>query len=776
MALHCSNHEQVQSCVTSVDIVRSLFTILIFCLPVLVSAQQVSIRGVVRDKNGEILPLATVILLPDSSTTPADANGKFLIKTFPGLKQLIISYTGYQSFQRSFVLRNDTTIQLLLEQKIDQLEEVVIQSSRYSQADWIETTRSGTTTLTPDEINSIPVLGGEADVIKVMQLLPGTIRGVEGSSDLFVRGGAADQNLVLLDDVPIYNTSHLFGFISVFNPDVLENVETVNGGFPAHYGGRLSSVMNIETISDVADGTHLSANAGLIASRLFIEQPLVKDKASIWLSGRRTYIDQVVKLVDEELPYFFYDVNGKVIIEPTKRDHFEIGFYGGQDVLDIFRDRNNDGDGFLTSYQSGNNSQSVSWERTLGNELSVHTSFIRTEYKYDILNSFEDNRSVASSDIEDLGAKVLFNKNLANKSSLRWGADWIQHQVSPSVFSVSGTFAEIFESSSSAGRTAQEVAVHGQYEWSISSRWMLNTGLRTSMAFMKNKSYVIPEPRISARYKIGKNEALKLSYSRMAQYVHRISNSAVTSPTDIWYPVTDSIRPQTSHQVSVAWQRLMSKNLYISVESYYKHMNDLIGFEEGTNLFFNTDFESKLVQGTGKAYGVEVLFKKESGKLTGWISYTLSWSTRKFDELNNGESFPSRYDRRHNGAIVAQYALGKRWAASLVWEFISGSRFTPVIGQYAISAPTSIGVDLLPVYAPLNSVKLADTHRLDLGIKFKSKPDRKFQFEWFAGVYNAYNRANPIGITIEQNENGELKYRQPGLFGMIPFISYGFKF
>jgi hypothetical protein len=206
-------------------------------------------------------------------------------------------------------------------------------------------------------------------------------------------------------------------------------------------------------------------------------------------------------------------------------------------------------------------------------------------------------------------------------------------------------------------------------------------------------------------------------------------------------------------------------------------MNDLIGFEEGTNLFFNTDFESKLIQGTGRAYGVELLVKKESGKLTGWVSYTLSWATRNFDELNNGKSFPSRYDRRHNGAIVLQYALSNRWAVSMVWEFISGSRFTPVIGQYIISAPTSAGVDLLPVYAPLNSVRLADSHRLDLGIKFKSKPENKFQFEWFAGVYNAYNRANPVGITIDQNDStGELKYRQPGLFGVIPFVSYGFKF
>ena len=260
--------------------------------------------------------------------------------------------------------------------------------------------------------------------------------------------------------------------------------------------------------------------------------------------------------------------------------------------------------------------------------------------------------------------------------------------------------------------------------------------------------------------------------------MHRISNSAVSSPTDIWYPVTDSIRPQTSHQFALAWQRqLNSEQLFLSVEGYYKQMDQLIGYEEGTNLFLNTDFESKLIQGKGKAYGFEFLLRKNGGKLTGWISYTLSWSHRQFDGINGGLWFPSRYDRRHNGAIVAQYAFSKRWAASLVWEYISGSRFTPVIGQYAIVAPTLTGADLIPVYSGINEVKLAASHRLDIGLKFKSSPDRKFQWQWFAGVYNVYNRANPIGINIEQDEvDKSMRYTQPGLFGLLPFLSYGFKF
>lgn len=742
------------------------------------AAQSVTIRGEVSDRQAGGLPVASVWLLPDSAQVLTDAKGKFLVRTHAGVKQLVISYTGYRTTRQNFRVTRDTTLNIVLREQLEELGEVTITDRRYSQADWIETTRSSTTTLSPDEISAIPVLGGEADVIKVLQLLPGTVRGVEGSSDLFVRGGAADQNLVLLDDATVYNTSHLFGFLSVFTPDVLQNVESVNGAFPAHYGGRLSSVLNVETRSDVADRTHVSGNIGLIASRLFVEQPIVKNKAGVWLAGRRTYIDQVVKLVNEELPYYFYDLNGKIILTPTTRDNIQLSFYGGKDVLRLFRDRDNDGSGFLTSYTSANNNQSLRWQRQLKNGWSSRVSLLRTQYRYNIFNSFEENRAEAYSDIEDLGAKVLFSKiKTSHEAAILWGADWVRHDVSPSLFNASGRFSDLFENNTASGRVAHEVALHGQYEWSVSSRWRVNTGARLSMAFMANKSYAVPEPRVSARYKIGKNETLKLSYARMAQYVHRISNSAITSPTDIWYPVTDSIKPQTSHQVSAAWQKLLRRKIYVSVEAYYKSMDNLIGFEEGTNLFFNTDFESKLIQGRGSAYGTEFLIKKESGKLTGWISYTLSWAWRTFDELNSGNRFPSRYDRRHNGAIVMQYALHKRWSVSGVWEFISGSRFTPVIGQYAVTSPTGIGVDLLPVYAPLNSVKLANSHRLDLGIKYKSNPDKRFQSEWFVGVYNAYNRANPIAITIEQNEDtGELYYEQPGLFGVIPFISYGFKF
>lgn len=741
--------------------------------------QTIVFKGIVRDTLGEKLPLAHLTVLPDSLTTTTDENGQFSIRTSPGEKLIQVTYVGYEVFQQAVLLNSDSILSITLKLKVDQLKEVVIRGQRNTLQEIFESNQTSTNVLTQDEINAIPVLGGEADVIKTLQLLPGTIRGVEGSSDLFVRGGAADQNLVLLDDAPIYNTSHLFGFLSVFNVDVLDRVEAINGGFPASYGGRLSSILDVKTKSNIPDKTHISGDIGLLASRLFIEQPIVKEKASFWIAGRRTYIDQVIRVTGEELPYFFYDLNGKIILKPSANDRIELSHYSGKDLLDLFRDRNNDGDGFLTSYSSGNSTQSLRWSRNLHQNWFSTVSLLRTKYYYDIRNAFEENELVASSDIEDYGTRILIQKDsLFGSGTFKTGIDWTRHQVSPNIINTAGTITEILESSSTAGKVANELAVHFQYEWSPLEKWRVAIGMRGSMAVVGQKQYVNPEPRISTRIALRDDEALKLSYSRMTQYLHRISNSAVSSPTDIWYPVTESIRPQTAHQVALAWQKnFPSQRIFFSAEGYYKTMNQLIGYEEGTNLFLNTDFESSLIQGKGKAYGLELLLRKEAGKFTGWLSYTLSWSWRQFDEINTGQWFPSRYDRRHNGAVVAQYAFHKRWAVSMVWEFISGARFTPIIGQYVVLAPTLTGVDLLPVYSGINEVTLANTHRLDMGIKFKSKPGKKFQWSWFVGVYNGYNRANPIGITIEQDElDGSLRYRQPGLFGLLPFINYGFKF
>jgi len=741
------------------------------------NSQVVEIKGTIRDYFGEQLPLANMLVFPDSVLAISDVNGSFSLRIPPGKKKIHLSYTGYEPYISETEINHDTVFNFVLTQKVGQLEEVVFERDRFSNQDILTSTRTGTYMISARDIENVPVFMGQGDIIKIIQLLPGTIRGVEGGSDVFVRGGAADQNLVLLDGAPIYNTNYLFGFLSIFNPDVVDHVEAINGGFPAEFGGRLSSVMDVRTSSIMPDQTKITGEVGLISSRLKIEQPILKNKASFWVAGRRTYVDHVVKAINENLPYYFHDVNAKLIVHPSESDQIEIGHYGGEDVLDLFKDRDRDGQGMLTTYNSESMTQSLKWNHAHPNGWRNNLAIFRTGYEYRIKNSFEDYALSAFSEIEDFGAKVVFSKDSVwGDGTLTTGVEWIRHAISPNVINSRGSISETVKSGTTQGKIANEFAGYVQHEWALNNRVTLNAGLRGSVAVVNNKRYVFPEPRISARYSLSPNRALKFNYSRMVQYMHRISNSGVSTPTDVWYPVTDEIRPQTSHQFSVAWQRFRPYHkMFVSAEAYYKAMDDLIAYEAGTNLLLNAEFASKLIQGRGKSYGVEILVRKDAGKLTGWISYTLSWSWRNYDKIDNGEWFHARYDRRHNGAVVAQYSFAKRWAGSLIWEYISGARFTPVIGQYVVGAPSLAGVDLVPVFSRVNSVKLSDSHRLDLGVKFFSDPSRKFRWNCFAGVYNAYNRASPIGIVIEEDDGGKLKYKQPGLFGLLPFISYGFK-
>ena len=323
---------------------------MLIVIPGLVKAQEIVLEGHIQDEGGVRLPQAHIIIFPDSLYGITNSAGEYSLRTSRGKKEVQVSYVGFELYRKAITLKKDTVLSVTLKSGAKQLQEVVVSSTLDIQQEIFESNQTSTHVLTQDDINAIPVLGGEADVIKTLQLLPGTVRGIEGSSDLFVRGGAADQNLVLLDDAPIYNTSHLFGFLSVFNADILDQVEAINGGFPAAYGGRLSSILNVTTRSKIPDRTALSGDIGLIASRLYVEQPVIKEKASFWIAARRTYIDQVIKAIGEELPYYFYDLNGKFIYKPTPRDEIQLSHYSGEDILDLFRERDNDGDGFLTTY------------------------------------------------------------------------------------------------------------------------------------------------------------------------------------------------------------------------------------------------------------------------------------------------------------------------------------------------------------------------------------------------------------------------------------------
>ena len=757
------------------------FLLLAFAiLPLVLKGQDVEIRGIIRDADGEALSLANVSILPDSVVASSDADGIYVTRVRPGEKTFRISFTGFETLQLVSDVYVDTTLDFVLTQRVDHLDEVVIEDHRYSSEDIVHSTASGTHTLTASDVLKLPSFMGETDVLKAIRLLPGATGSVEGSSDLFVRGGAADQNLVLLDGGPIYNPGHLLGFLSVFNPDILEKVDVIHGGFPAEFGGRLSSVLNISSISRLAEKTSLSAEVGLISSRFKLEQPIAKDKASFWIAARKSYVDKVVqKIADKQVPYSFHELNGKLILHPSKSDQIELSHYSGSDFLDFLRDSDGDGRGMHTTYHADNSSQTFKWRHITPASWQNELSMFHTRFAYTTQNAYNKDYLVsANSDIEDFGAKFFLKKDSIWKdATVSTGIEWIRHDISPKVLNSTGSITDLVESGASDGKIVHEFAAYVQQEWSLLPRLTLNTGLRGSMALTAGRKYIFPEPRVSARYGFGPDKAVKFNYSRMVQYLHRISNSAVSTPIDVWFPVTDSIRPQTSHQYSLAWQQFNpSRRIYFSLEGYYKLMKDLVAYEEGTNFLFRSEFESRLIQGIGKAYGLEFMIRKETGKFTGWISYSLSWSWRKYDALNHGDWFRARYDRRHNGAVVAQHLIGKRLMASLVWEYISGARFTPVVGQYVALAPNGAGLDLIPVFSEINSVKLTDSHRMDLGLKYFSKPGNKFKWHWFVGVYNAYNRATPFGIVIKQDATDKsLSYSQPGLFGLLPFISYGCK-
>jgi len=743
-----------------------------------VGAQTFRVHGTVLDSAGLSLGQAHVQTNQRKSAV-TDSAGNFSFAVPAGKIQITISYTGYRKLTQSIFVKKDTSVFFFLESKSEQLDEVVISADRTLQSDQFETNRMSTNVLSGKEISSIPVLGGEADLIKTIQLMPGVTKGLDGTTDLFVRGGAADQNLVMLDGAPVYNTGHLFGFLSVFNPDMLDKVESINGAFPSEHGGRLSSILDITSKSSMPTRTRVKGNIGLLATRLMVEQPLVKDKLTVWVAGRRTYVDQVIKLTGEELPYFFYDLNAKVTYKPNLRDRMEFTVYEGNDVLDFsrapratLRNRN-----ITNSFTLGNSTQTFSWKRN-AQRFNTSLSLYRTVFQYNIQSTFTDNSLFVNSSIEDVGGKwMISSDSLARKFSVKAGVEAVRHQVAPNRINTTGEITDILKSGATTPQTALETSPFFQVDGSITPRLRFSTGARVSSAYVDKTFYWNVEPRLAVRYSIDSVTAIKASYSRMAQYLHRVSSSAVAFPTDIWYPVTSRVKPQTADQVALGIQRTFPKqNIFVSIEGYYKWLHDLIGYKEGASLLLNTNFENQLVQGKGLAYGLELLVKKETGKLTGWISYTLAKSERQFDEVNEGQWFLARYDRRHNLAVVLSYQLSNRWSVSSVFEFISGSRFTPIVGQYVVPAPSLGGLDLIPIFAPINSVKLADTHRLDIGVKYRTRLDRKLQGEWFVGIYNVYNRASPVGIVIRPNGDGSFRYEQPGLFGLLPFVSYGFKF
>ncbi|MCB0480780.1 MAG: TonB-dependent receptor [Flavobacteriales bacterium] len=740
------------------------------------------------------MAFASIQIKDYKAGTSTDENGNFSITINPNKIEgdsltVLITFIGYRTISQTIYKNEDKTLNVKLKSEEQTLNTVEVVEEQTQQQKELESTQMGAIRMPIKQIMRLPSIGGEVDIVRVMQLLPGVSGGIEGTTGMFVRGGTDDQNLVLIDKASVYEFSHLFGFFSIFNPDAVQDFNLIKGAFPAKYGGRLSSILEIDKKEGDSKKIHGAGGIGLLSSRITIEGPIIKDKLTFSVSARRTYIDQVAKLAKLIIPYYFYDLSGKVGYKINENNSIYLSTYFGKDVL--YADENTGGgmggskDTSNTNGQFGftkqNLASSIGWRHNFSDQLYSEITFINTFFNYAIDGQFADNSIKAKSKVRDIGLRNDFKYRLNTQHLISFGGEFTQHNFQPNLVTTQGDISEFLESQSAPELGFQEIGLYGGDEVGLlNDKLLVNGGLRFSGGFLPDNFYYGIEPRIATRYSLSRNDAVKLSYSRMYQYMHRVASSTATLPTDMWYPVTKTIKPQRSDQIALGYQHLFSQpKIMASVEGYYKWMDNLIEYREGANLILNNDFEDELLQGRGNAYGFEFLVRRDFGRFNGWVGYTLAWSTRKFDEINRGERFFAKYDRRHDLSVVLNYEISKRIEFSAIWVFMTGSRITPQIGQYIVATPSFTGIDVVPVYADRNAVKLSPTHRLDLNLIIKPKPKegRKFYGEWHIGCYNTYNRSAPYQITIEPSDEGlGYKYVQEGLFGFLPSFSYNFKF
>jgi hypothetical protein len=753
-------------------------------------AQNFTVSGTVKDaSNGEDLIGALIgIAEMQGKGTATNSYGFYSITLPAGVYTLQFQSLGYTMRAERVNLTGNLTLKIELASAESQLTEVQITDSRTN--DNVRNNEMGVMKIDPKAVESVPVLFGERDIIKVFQMTPGVKSAGEGNAGFFVRGGSADQNLILLDEAPVYNASHLLGFFSVFNSDALKDVSLYKGGMPAEYGGRSSSVMDIKMKDGNAKKFGAEGGIGLIASRLTIEAPIVKDRGSFMISGRRTYADVFLKLssdtVTKQSSLYFYDLNLKANYRINDKNRIYLSGYFGRD---------NFGLGDVFGFDWGNKTGTLRFNHVFNDRLFSNTSLIYSDYSYRFSFSPSGSAITFSSSIQDINIKQDFSFFPNPNHKIKFGLNAIHHTFVPGEIT---SDIESFSDLKLYNKYALESALYLQDDMSINERIGLQYGLRysffdymgegTAYTFDENgntltsqeydkwetiKTYGGLEPRLALRYELEKNSSVKASYNRSYQYLHLLSNSTSSQPTDIWVPSSNNIKPQTSDQVSVGYFRNFKENTYeLSVETYYKMMRNAIDYRNGADLFFNDQAEGELVYGSGRAYGVELLVRRQTGKLTGWVSYTWSRSLRKFDYINEGAEFPSKQDRIHDIAIVASYALSERVKLSGNWIYYTGAAVTFPSGKYEIE-----GISV-PLYSERNGYRMPNYHRLDIGVTIDAKKKKRFESSWNFSVYNAYARKNAYAISFQQNADNPEKTEavRTTLFRIVPSVTYNFKF
>ena len=768
---------------------KFLLLTVILCTGVCSLAQQkFTISGTLKSrKNGETLIGATV--RGGNAGTVSNEYGFYSLTLRGGSQTIEISSVGLQNQALQIVLRKDTIINLLLDDMSKDLDEVVVTAAPRGRS--LKSAQMGIEQLSTKEIRNIPMLLGERDVLKAIQLLPGIKSAGEGNSGFFVRGGAADQNLILLDEAPVYNASHLLGFFSTFNSDAIKDVTVYKGGMPAQYGGRLSSVLDIKMNDGNNQDYNVSGGIGLISSKLNIEGPIQKDKSSFLISARRTYADLFLKLSSDPTinnnALYFYDLNAKLNYQLGSKDRLYLSGYFGADKLGV---------GDLFGLKWGNGTGTLRWNHIYSNKLFSNTSLIFSNYNYRI-----DARSGASdvtlfSQIRDWNIKQEMQWYASDRHNIRMGINSIFHTMHPG--DISASQASSFNSEDFQKRYSWENAAYVSDVWKATDKINLSYGLRltafsilgagdfynvNASGMVTNtlhynsgdfvKTYVNLEPRVAMSYELNASASVKAAYVRNVQNLHLISNSTTSNPTDKWIASTNIIKPEISDQVSIGYYKNLAGNKYeLTVETYYKSLQNQIDYRDGANVFVNGSIETQLLYGKGRAYGIEWLLKRKAGKLTGWISYTLSKTERKINGINNNLWYNARQDRTHDIAIVAMYQLNKKWSLSANWIFYTGDAVSFPSGKY------SVGNEVYFLYTERNGYRLPDYHRLDIGATKQLQVKRKWSSELAFSLYNAYGRENAYTIQFRKNEDDPSRTEvvQTALFKFIPSISYNFKF
>jgi CarboxypepD_reg-like domain/TonB-dependent Receptor Plug Domain len=751
-----------------------------------------TVSGTIADKaTGETIIGATVTLL-ERVQAGASSNeyGFYSISVSPGEYTLLVRYVGYDNFTATVDLRSgNQKINVALSDGAI-LNEVVVKAKKADEN--IEKPLMGVEKLNMAEIKTLPMLLGERDILKAIQLLPGVKSAGEGNAGFHVRGGGVDQNLILLDEAPVYNASHLLGFFSTFNADAIKDATLYKGGMPPQYGGRLSSVLDIKMNEGNNQDYQVSGGIGLISSKLNVEGPIQKGRSSFLVTGRRTYADVFLKLSPDSSvsnnKLYFYDLNAKLNYQIDDKNRVFASGYFGQDVLGF-------GDNFGIDW--GNATGTLRWNHLFSDRLFSNTSLIYSNYNYNIKIKSGSNDFKIKSEITDWNLKQDFQWFPNEKSVFKYGLNVIQHTVTPG--NVEATEGSSINAQPADPRKGIESAAYLTHEWKAAPRLALLYGLRFSMFNVMGgtdfktydnegrilsvtspaggeivKTYLNPEPRFSASYQLSTRKSLKLSYNRNVQNLHLLSNSSSTNPTDSWVLTTLNIKPETSDQVALGWFQNFGREqkFEFSAEAYYKTMTNQIDYRNGAEVQGNRDVEADLLSGDGRAYGLELLLKKQTGKFTGWLGYTLSRTERKIDGINNGDWYVARQDRTHDLSIVGMYQLSKRWNLSANWVFYTGNAVTFPSGKYEVDGTTTY------LYTERNGYRMPDYHRLDIGATFLAKETKRFKSEWAFSLYNAYARENAYTITFRDSETnpGTTEAVRLALFKIVPSVSWNFKF